>query len=206
MIAWNRLLAGRLRDPLLGRDILIGALGGLAVEHWWRLYPRLLDWFSLPAPYPATISLTSLAGIRHALAMDVYNMVVSLYRPIGWLFMVLLLRTVLRRQWLAALVMTVAFAALGSYPDPNYTILLPFALVSIGFYFVILLRVGLLAAIVSSLFMFSSSQQAVFTMDMSSWYAGRSLFAQLLLAVIAAYAFYISLGGRSLVKETALDR
>ena len=30
IISWSRLLAGRLRDPLLGRDLLIGVLLGLA--------------------------------------------------------------------------------------------------------------------------------------------------------------------------------
>jgi serine/threonine-protein kinase len=30
LISWNRMLAGRLRDPLLGRDLLLGVLGGCA--------------------------------------------------------------------------------------------------------------------------------------------------------------------------------
>jgi len=29
IISWSRLLAGRLRDPLVGRDILIGCLAGV---------------------------------------------------------------------------------------------------------------------------------------------------------------------------------
>src|SRR5262249_26793614 len=31
IIAWNRLLAGRLRDPLVGRDMLVGCLLGLGI-------------------------------------------------------------------------------------------------------------------------------------------------------------------------------
>jgi serine/threonine-protein kinase len=205
MIAWNRLLAARLRDPLLGRDILIGALGGLAVELWWRFYPLLIDWLSLPANEPLTIDLTSLAGVRHALAMNVHNIVTSLYRPIGWLFIVLLLRPLLRKEWLAALVVTLVFAAVGTSQDPNVMVLLPFSILSIGLYFFLLLRVGLLSAIAASLFMFIS-QQVVLTMDMSSWYAGRSLFTLLLLAALAVYAFYISLGSRPLLGNEAPER
>jgi serine/threonine-protein kinase len=205
MIAWNRLLAGRLRDPLLGRHVLVGALGGLGVELWWRFYPVVIDWLSLPGNEPYSISLTSLTGIRHALSMDAYSVVTSLYRPIAWLFLVLLLRAVLRREWLAALAVTLVFAAVGTSTDPNFLVLFPFSIVSIGIYFFILLRVGLLAGIVSSLYMFISNH-VVLTLDMSSWYAGRSLFTLLLLLVLATYGFYISLAGRPLFSGDALER
>lgn len=32
LISWNRLLAGDFRDPMIGRDILIGALGGIGIN------------------------------------------------------------------------------------------------------------------------------------------------------------------------------
>src|SRR5439155_26967273 len=42
IISWNRLLAGRLRDPLVGRDVLIGGLVGVVLVLVIEL-PRLGD-------------------------------------------------------------------------------------------------------------------------------------------------------------------
>ena len=46
LISWTRLLAGRVRDPMVGRDVLIGVVGGLVhgvFSHGGRL---LASWLS----------------------------------------------------------------------------------------------------------------------------------------------------------------
>jgi hypothetical protein len=203
MIAWNRLMDGRIRDPLLGRDILIGAAGGVTMQLWWGLYVRLIDWLSLPSSEPMFGDLTPLIGVRQAIAVTVDTITESLYSPIGWLFIVLLLRTVLRRQWLAALVVMLGSSLSFALQDVNPMLHGFFTMVAFGIFFFILLRLGLLSAIASMVF-FYVGVASVLTVDMSSWYAGRSLFTMLLLATIALYAFYISLGGRPLFQRDLL--
>ena len=52
LIGWSRLLAGRVRDPLVGRDIVFGLVAGMtmaAAHHVWFLAPTAMG---LPPPAP----------------------------------------------------------------------------------------------------------------------------------------------------------
>lgn len=73
IISWTRALAGRFRDPLVGRDILLGCLLGVATEalsdvpRWLGLDPRRPDSFPLSSlPWVVAIAgygfHTSFAG------------------------------------------------------------------------------------------------------------------------------------------------
>jgi serine/threonine-protein kinase len=203
MISWSRLLAGRFNDPLIGRDILIGALVGAVVRAWWHLYHVLTGWLSLPDE-PLFGSLQSLVGVNRAIAEVVANFSESLPMPIAWLFLVLLTRSVVRNQWVAAVVagsvFALAFAAGGPYPLLFYF----FILVSFSAFVLALVRFGLVASLFGIAFMYIGRSVAL-TADLSSWYAGRSLFALLVMAAIALYAFYISLAGRPLFRGDALE-
>jgi serine/threonine-protein kinase len=54
VIAWTRLLQGRLRDPLVGRDLLIGIVGGSAIFVLrQQLSVVLPEWLGIPGPPPA---------------------------------------------------------------------------------------------------------------------------------------------------------
>ena len=52
LISWTRLVSGRFRDPLVGRDALAGILGGAVV--WLALggSQALPNWFDLPGMTP----------------------------------------------------------------------------------------------------------------------------------------------------------
>jgi serine/threonine-protein kinase len=60
LIGWSRLLSGRLRDPIIGRDVLIGVAGGVAlalfdVGQIWL--PRVLGWAEPPPVQPLLTAL-----------------------------------------------------------------------------------------------------------------------------------------------------
>ena len=48
MVGWNRLLAGRWRDPLIGRDLLLGGLLGVSTTLLFQVQTLLPDWMGLP--------------------------------------------------------------------------------------------------------------------------------------------------------------
>ena len=52
MISWNRLLAGRFRDPMVGRDLLIGGLFGVFLTLMLQLGVVLPPFFGRPSPMP----------------------------------------------------------------------------------------------------------------------------------------------------------
>ncbi len=53
VISWSRLLAGRWIDPLVGRDVLIGAVVGTFITLLNTLDRVIPPWFGFPAPMPS---------------------------------------------------------------------------------------------------------------------------------------------------------
>jgi serine/threonine-protein kinase len=204
LISWSRLLAGRIRDPLVGRDILIGAAAGVFTRCWWGVYRWIFELLALPAERPLTTALISLSGPAETIGSICQTLAFSLYMPVGWLLLLLLLRVLLRRQWLAILVIML-FAVGTSLPSfVNPVLAGVFMSVAFGAFLSVLLRFGLLAPVFWGVYMYLSSS-VVLTLDSSAWYAGRSWFTLLLFAAIAAYGFWISLAGRPLMKSDVLD-
>ena len=123
------------------------------------------------------------------------DVALSLYTPVGWLFLILLLRVLLRRQWIAV-VAALLFATVTALPgSPNKLVFFVYLLVAFGMFLFVLIRFGLLAPVFWALYMWLPDF-VVLTLDSSAWYAGRSFFTLALFAAIALYACRISLGGR----------
>ena len=108
MISWARALEGRWRDPLVGRDVLLGALS--AVRHVSGLlgWPLISGWFGVPAPagqiggsMPAT--LYSLGGLLARTVRDAPHATAASRLTGGFAMVVLLvlLRLLTRRTWIA---------------------------------------------------------------------------------------------------------
>jgi len=204
LISWNRLLAGRLRDPLVGRDLLIGPAAGVFTARWWSVYWWLSEGLALPTERPPAATLTSLSGTAEAIGDICQLVALSLYAPVGWLFLLLLLRVLLRRQWIAILVIML-FAAGTSLPSfVNPMVASVFMSVAFGTFLFVLLRFGMLAPVLWGTYMWLASS-VVLTLDSSAWYAGSSWFTMLLFAAIAGFGFWISLAGRPLMKSPMLD-
>jgi serine/threonine-protein kinase len=195
MIAWSRLFQGRFRDPLIGRDILIGAVAASAAVVLGDLGNLLPEWLGLPLADRGFEDVESLSGVRQTLARCASLPMVSSVGPIMMLLLLLLLRTLLRRQWAAVSLLFLLFGAGNLASASNLLIDGSIGLIVLGLSFFVLLRHGLLAAIAMSLFMLLP-RFGVPTTDLSSWYAGQMMILPLLLAAIAVYAFYISLAGR----------
>src|SRR6185369_6099210 len=104
IVSWSRLLAGGFRDPLVGRDILIGAIFGLGVilsnfylaslVPQWFGYPPATPWMDFPA--------TQLLGIRSFAFGITQQIFGGLFQAFILLFFLLLLYIILRRERLAA--------------------------------------------------------------------------------------------------------
>ncbi|MBA2525586.1 MAG: hypothetical protein H0V18_07370 [Pyrinomonadaceae bacterium] len=81
IISWNRLLSGNLRDPLIGRDILIGSLAGaalLANTYGWHV---LSSQFGAAPEMPLVMPLESLLGRRKVAAFFSLHLISSLVNP-----------------------------------------------------------------------------------------------------------------------------
>ncbi|MEE9603645.1 MAG: serine/threonine-protein kinase, partial [Thermoguttaceae bacterium] len=180
LVTWVRFVGGRWRDPLVGRDILIGvATGAFLTNLGWLstwLFPRLTG---MPGP-PPDVELSTLEALRRgahlvaALAIDHTTAVL-----INSLFIVLLLvilRLVLRRTWLA--VAAAFVVAIGAY-WPAYsspTVHLIFTSLNVAIFLGILFRYGFLSIVVSNVVWFLLTGIPI-TYQVSSWTFGGTVVA-----------------------------
>jgi len=195
LVSWSRLLAGGFRDPLVGRDLLAGCLSGSFLAALQRLLWFVPSWLGHPPAQPITGPDWQFLGARTTIAATSHFLMGA---PVFWLavlFVLFLLRTLLRKQWAAA----VAFALLLSTllaAGSQFELVVSMGGVTFSCLAVFLLtRFGLLTVVTNYVF-YSVLETFPLTTQGSAWYAGISLTGILLMAAIAFYGFYTSLGSR----------
>jgi hypothetical protein len=114
--------------------------------------------------------------------------------PLAMLFVLVLLRALLRKEWAAAAAFVLLFTFLSAALSQFAPVVLVIGLIYWGLLVFLLIRFGLLAFAAHGLFV--SLLSFPLTTQGSAWYAGISLAGILLMAAMAFYGFYTSLGGR----------
>ena len=204
-ISWNRLLAGEFRDPLVGRDILIGAVFGALLILNNYLAALLPGWLGLPPAIPFIDTGTKLLGLRYFVSGLTGLIFASFFIGFILLFVMLLLLIILRKSWLAALVAWLIMSAVLALAfSENGSVSMIFGPTGAALYVVLLYRYGLLA-LLSSLFFFHLWVFFPITTEFSAWYAGDFVLALIMLVGLAAYGFYTSLGGQKVFRGQLLQ-
>jgi tRNA A-37 threonylcarbamoyl transferase component Bud32 len=205
IISWSRVLAGGFRDPLVGRDILIGALFGLGIilSHTyladlvprWLGYPPAIPWFDFTA--------TRLLGIRsfaHGITQQIFA---ALLQAFILLFFLLLMYIVLRRERLAAVAVWVIMVVALSLTHETI-VGVPVACLAAFLTIWVLYRYGLLA-LISAIFFLHLTIFFPVTSDLSAWYAGDFILALIVSLGLAVFGFYTSLAGQPLFRGALPD-
>jgi serine/threonine-protein kinase len=203
LVSWSRLLAGDFRDPLVGRDVLAGCLWGACVAAVGRLEWFIPSWLGYAPPQPSSGQQWQLLGARTTIAYLSNSLFSNVLLSLTFLFLLVLLRALLRKEWAAATAWTfflTVFVLLGEH-DFFAWVEVPIVL---GVTVFLLRRLGLLWLVVVCVF---GSLPASFplTTQSSAWYAGISLAGILLMAAMAFYGFYTSLGGRPVFGGAVLE-
>ena len=200
LIAWTRLLSGRLSDPLVGRVLLAGALLGVfeAISgEALVLARRAIEAIPPIPPFPWD---PTLRGPR-AVASHLFNPAVPMFFALAAALLFFLLRAILRKEWLAAAVFVLIQAA--PFFLTGGLISGAFGLVVAAAEIFVFLRFGLLAWVFANYF--GHFLEFPLTTDSSAWYAGTSLFLLLVLAALAIYGFRVALAGRPLFSGMRLE-
>jgi len=205
LVSWSRLFAGNFRDPLVGRDLLAGCVIGVGLCLLECLSYNLASRIGVPEA-PFTLGgpeVRSLLGTRALLDMIFTQPIFSLFWSLATLFLLFLLRVLLRREWIAAAVFILVLTAwMGLGSDSPLT--WAFSALKYGVVYFLLMRFGLLAntahyAVNYLLWFFPMTPQ------LSAWYSGIGLAGLVLLLGFAAYAFHTSLGGRPMFEAKLLE-
>jgi serine/threonine-protein kinase len=105
LISWSRMLAGQWRDPIVGRDVLIGAALGIS----WTLAGRFADLTGNVSndPDPTWTDTRLLPGAGEALGAWLSRGPLRVRDGLAYFFVLFLLRLVFRRKpWIAGVVFT----------------------------------------------------------------------------------------------------
>jgi len=214
LISWTRLLMGRFRDPLVGRDILIGCVFGIGFVFSWRLSLIVPTWTGELPPLPV-YPFTDFSMMLSS-TLSSTNLLSELIKPwymfiaIWHMFVIFALRILLRKQWIAVvayvMIFSVMFSMIGPVWSSNIARLLNMLCYATWLILLalVLLRFGLLALVVAMLFHMRFIDLRV-TFDFSAWYASGSLIILLFLTSIAVYGFHTALAGRPLFKDELLE-
>ena len=202
MISWNRLLAGGIRDPLVGRDVLVGLTLGTAAALVANLHLLVVERLgSMPS---TAVQPRTLLGVNGAVAGFLILITNCVIQALIWFVLIFILRVALRRDWLAASGFVLIYMALNGLATPVSPALAAlFGGIATALLVFVMLRFGLVALIASS-FVYELLLLFPITADFSVWYAGVSLFALLSVAAMAAFAFQTSLAGRRLFGDAEL--
>jgi len=196
LISWSRLLAGGWRDAVVGRDILIGVALGIV---WLIVFElRYIPMMHMGAAPPFG-STQALMGGRVALGAWLQQWPQSIRSTLVFFLLLLGLRFLLRKEWIAAIVFVAIFVLQRDLTGPYVSIEVPTLILVYAIAVVIVIRFGLvpLACAIFTINMFIGIP---FSADLSTWYMATSIPAALSVVALAGWGFYHSLGGQPLWK------
>lgn len=196
IISWTRLLAGSLRDPLVGRDMLLGALFGTASTLLAAYMYLAVKVLGFPPDKPPSVALGTLRGVSGVVGQILAMQKEAISDPMFILVVLLLLSVVLRKEWLAfgAAWLLVTFGAgrlFGVQLALNWLVVG----VMVAAYILVLARFGLLAAIIFQFYNFLLLNCPL-TSDFFAWYGPGTILVLLVAVSLALYGYYISLAGQ----------
>ena len=202
LIGWSRLVAGRMRDPMVGRDVLFGVLTGLVYTLLVAATGLTGSWISGAPHGPSVGDFQTLNGARHIVAVVFGAAADGLYQGFLTFVLLVVMTMIFRKKALAVgafAIVLVGLAFLGA-PDPSA---LPAVIAAAALWVFVTVRYGLLTVI---------AMQATYAALAQLPFASGAAWATTLIAVpviaviaLAVWAFRLSLGGQTVLSAKLLD-
>jgi len=205
LLAWARVTAGRLRDPRVGRELLIGLVFGAFSLILVEAPKPLAASFGLRMPvFPFGNSLWVLDGAPSLVTFWLRVVIDSIESTLEIALILLVPRFILKRSRISIVVgialllsnmnggSVISGSWLDVYNDVAFTLLLVF----------VIYRAGLLAAAVT-LLVDNIVSGLPLAMHTSAWWFTPTLLTMTLLGGLAAFAYVAARGGKPLVPELA---
>lgn len=204
LVSWSRLLAGGVRDPLVGRDLLIGCAAGALLEvlrHYALLAPGWLGFLPENQLLPWQ---RAFAGTPQFVAMVCYYALVALFLPLGLIFLVFFTRVLVRHVVLAGLVVAALLSAANAAVAVHPLYLFSTGILLNGLIVFVVMRVGLLAGIslvLTSMLLWQTPSM----FPLSAWHSGLGIASVAIVGAIATFGFRTSLAGRPAFGDLSID-
>ena len=196
IISWSRLISGQARDPLVGRDVLIGVALGVV---WILIFEFAYIPLGRLGAAPQFNSTAYLLGGRLAFGQWLMQVPMSILVTLQFFLLALGLKVLLRKDWIAAIAFVAIYVTIKALQTTHPSVEIPVAALVYLVLMVIIFRFGLLPLAVGA-FTVDMFANVPVSADFSAWYMGTGLLAVLSVVAIAAWGFYHSLGGEPVWK------
>jgi predicted Ser/Thr protein kinase len=204
IVTWSRVLAGGFRDPLVGGHLLAGIAFGIGFAIWnFSAQLALEHYGSLPQALFFYLLDARMAGFMLGyMPFEIQSVLIQVIQ-------LLLLRVLLRRDWLMAAVWILYYPLLsfgtGDFAVSAHPVIgAVSSALRAGLPVAILLWFGVLPAVLSG-FVTVMLSSLPLTTDLSVWYSGPTIAVVAVVLVLTAYAFHTAVAGRRLFKAGFLE-
>lgn len=194
IISWSRLLNGQIRDPAVGRDALFGVVLGTL----WVLIFVVRTLLTRAAGGGVDLNNTAfLEGARSTLGAWLGSAQSSVPGVLMFVFVLFILRVVLRNQWLAGIVFVAIFTATQVLGSAHPAIDIPAFVALYAIAAVALARFGLVT-LAAAVFTADAIGDLTVTTNPSTWYFGSNVFVFASVVLLAGWAFHAATAGRKM--------
>ncbi|HKD12402.1 MAG TPA: hypothetical protein VKE50_10015, partial [Thermoanaerobaculia bacterium] len=196
IVSWSRVLSGAWRDPLVGRDVLLGCLAGGVMLVLSRVEVLLPSWLGQLPGKPDLFTSSLLRGLRQVVANLLVTVDNRVFVALALLFLLLGIRWLVRSQIAAFLVCGAVLTVADSLGSDRLLITLALVAVTWLMIFFVLMRLGLVA-VIAMLYWAGLGDAYPITTDASAWYSSIGFAALLVMAAMAVYGLATALSPRS---------
>jgi serine/threonine-protein kinase len=198
LISWTRLLDGRWRDPLAGRDILVGCLAAVGAATAILLMVALER--STGDIRSSSPSPNALGDIRTLVAWLTNSVGIATMSTLGTFLILFLLRTVLRKDWIAVLACGLLFSIPSGLGNQSFLAGYVAGVLVNTLIFAVAARVGLTSMFVV-LALLNLLLNVPATTDFGVWYSTGALIVFIATALLALWAFRTATAGRQVFRH-----
>ena len=200
LMSWSRLLSGRVRDPRVGRDLLVGLVAGLTIAVAGCLVGLVPGWLGYPPIAPRNMQIELIMSTRRAVSFLLRIPTNALSNGMLITLVFALVRMLVKRTWIAMLVSVAIGAFVVVAQSQNAAQLLwlftAYGLILSLVYIGVLVRFGMFPLMIS--YLTSTLVNSGLTADVSKLYAPTSVWLMALVVAMAAFGFYASRAGEPL--------
>jgi serine/threonine-protein kinase len=194
LLSWSRVVVGRWRDQVLGRDVLLGTAFGIAIVVVGQCEVLISAWMGQSPPplwLPGEDSeLGRLVGFGYITSWIALALRIAVSRAMILLMLMLLLRKIIRIPWLAVvtfILIATTFYALNTH-STTLSAWLICGIIAIAVA-ALLVRAGLLSVLVA-LFVVRLLLSIPITIDLHAWYFSTSAVGLAMIAGLLAFGTY----------------
>ena len=190
-------MSGRVRDPLVGRDVLFGVILGLT---WVVIIEiRFLIGITRLNSAPQLLMTDYLLGLRSTLGAAIVQVPGGIQGTLFFFVILVVLRYLLRNRWAAAAGFVVLFTTLNALQSSHPWVAATSGTLVYAIAAFALVRFGLITLTIA-VFIANTMLNVPVTFDFSRWYAPYALAVPLFVLALAFWGFYTALAGQSLFK------